>query len=323
MTQEQPLVVVTREVPGGPIAIEGARVENGPAAPPTREQILERVRGADVVVTMFTDEVDAAFVNAAGPQLRGVCNFAVGFNNIDVDLCRDRGIVVTNTPDAVTEGTANMAMGLMLAVARRILEGDRSVRDGTWLDRAPLGMGEMLGVDLAGKTLHIVGAGRIGYAVALRAKAFGMNVVYTSRRRKLGFEGAPVCGRWVGLEDGLREAHVVSVHTPLTHETRHLLNAERLGLLRPDAIVVNTSRGPVIDEAALASVLVAGRIWGAGLDVFEREPEVHPELLGLSNVVFTPHIGSGEQRWRAEMTRMCERSAAAILRGEEPTHRVV
>ncbi len=323
MSEEQALVVVTRAVPGDPVSIEGARVLVGPTETPTRESTLERVRGASVVITMFTDEVDAAFLDAAGPGLRGVCNFAVGYNNIDLDACRERGVVVANTPDVVTEGTANMAIGLLLAVARRIVEGDRFVRSGEWERRAPLAMGEMLGPELAGRTLQIVGAGRIGYATALRAKAFGMEVIYTSRRRKLAFEGAPVCGRWVELEEGLREADVVSVHTPLTPETRHLLNAERLAMLKPDAIVINTSRGPVIDEAALAEALRARRIWGAGLDVLEDEPRVHPGLLGLDNVVMTPHVGSGEWRWRAEMTRMCERSAAAILRGDEPEHRVV
>lgn len=317
------MVVVTRAVPGDPIAIQGARVVVGPTEAPSRDSTLGLVAGAAVIVTMFTDEVDAAFLDAAGAQLRGVCNFAVGYNNIDLDACRERGVMVSNTPDAVTEGTANMAFGLLLAVARRIVEGDRFVRTGAWVKRAPLGMGEMLGIELAGRTLHIVGAGRIGYATALRAKAFGMNVVYTSRRRKLAFEGAPVCGRWVELEVGLRAADVVSVHTPLTDQTRHLLDADRLAMLKRDAIVINTSRGPVIDEAALVEVLRARRIWGAGLDVLEDEPRVHPGLVALDNVVLTPHVGSGEIRWRGEMTRMCEASAAAILRGEAPEHRVV
>ena len=272
---------------------------------------------------MFTDEVDAAFLDAAGQQLRGICNFAVGYNNIDLNACKEHGIVVTNTPDAVTEGTANMAMGLLLAVARRIVEGDRFARSGEWGKRAPLGMGEMLGLGLAGRTIHIVGAGRIGYATALRARAFGMGVIYTSRRRKLACEGAPLCGRWGELEEGLRQADVVSMHTPLTDETRHLLNADRLAMLKPDAMVINTSRGPVVDEAALAEVLREKRIWGAGLDVFEEEPKVHLGLGELDNVVMMPHVGSGEIRWRNEMTRMCEASARAILAGEEPEHRVV
>ena len=272
---------------------------------------------------MFTDEVDAAFLDAAGQQLRGICNFAVGYNNIDLNACKEHGIVVTNTPDAVTEGTANMAMGLLLAVARRIVEGDRFARSGEWGKRAPLGMGEMLGLGLAGRTIHIVGAGRIGYATALRARAFGMGVIYTSRRRKLAFEGAPRCGRWGELEEGVRQADVVSMHTPLTDETRHLLNADRLAMLKPDAMVINTSRGPVVDEAALAEVLREKRIWGAGLDVFEEEPKVHLGLGELDNVVMMPHVGSGEIRWRNEMTRMCEASARAILAGEEPEHRVV
>ncbi|MEO1535915.1 MAG: D-glycerate dehydrogenase [Planctomycetota bacterium] len=323
MTDPKPVVVVTREVPGDPIAIDGADVVTGPLDAPTRADTLERIRGASVVITMFTDEVDTEFLDAAGDRLRGVCNFAVGYNNIDLDACKERGIVVTNTPDAVTEGTANMAIGLLLAVARRIVDGDRFARSGEWVKRAPLAMGEMLGLGLAGRTIHIVGAGRIGYATALRARAFGMGVIYTSRRRKLAFEGAPLCGRWVALDSGLREADVVSLHTPLTGETRYLLNADRLAMLKPDAIVINTSRGPVVDEAALVEVLRDKKIWGAGLDVFEDEPKVHPGLVGLDNVVMMPHVGSGEIRWRNEMTRMCEASARAILAGEEPEHRVM
>ncbi|MEO1717180.1 MAG: NAD(P)-dependent oxidoreductase, partial [Planctomycetota bacterium] len=169
MNDARPLVVVTRKVPGDSVAIDGADVVTGPLEAPTRAETLDRVRGASVVITMFTDEVDAAFLDAAGQQLRGICNFAVGYNNIDLNACKEHGIVVTNTPDAVTEGTANMAMGLLLAVARRIVEGDRFARSGEWGKRAPLGMGEMLGLGLAGRTIHIVGAGRIGYATALRA----------------------------------------------------------------------------------------------------------------------------------------------------------
>ena len=272
---------------------------------------------------MYTDTVDGEYLDAAGPQLRGVCNFAVGVNNIDLDLCRQRGITVTNTPDAVTEGTANLAVTLMLACARRVIEGDRFARSGAWAEHGSLGMHEMLGLELAGRTLHIVGAGRIGYAVALRAKAFGMNVIYTSRRRKLSFELAPVCGEPVELEAGLKLADVVSIHVPLTDETRHILNRERIAMLGPEAIVVNTSRGPTVDEAALAEALRDRRIWGAGLDVFEDEPRVHPGLVGLEHVVLTPHVGSAERRWRIEMSRMCERNASAILAGHEPPNRVV
>lgn len=292
-------------------------------AMPTREEMFELVRGASVIVSMFMDRVDRELLDAAGPGLKGVCNFAVGYNNIDLELCKERGIAVTNTPDAVTEGTANLGFLLLLACARRLLESDRFARTGAWAEHGPLNMMDFLGLELTGRVIHIVGAGRIGYAMALRARAFGMDVIYTSRGRKIDFEIAPLCARRVELDEGLRLADVVSIHTPLTPETRHLLNKERIGMLKPEAIVVNTSRGPTIDEAALAAALKAKRIWGAGLDVFEEEPRVHPDLVGLDNVVMTPHIGSAERRWRETMSRMCEANAQAILEGREPPNRVV
>lgn len=290
---------------------------------PTRDELLDVVRGASVIVSMFMDKVDRELLDAAGEGLKGVCNFAVGYNNIDLELCRDRGIAVTNTPDAVTEGTANIGFLLLLASARRLIEADRFTRTGAWVEHGPLSMTDFLGLELTGRVIHIVGAGRIGYAMALRARAFGMDVIYTSRSRKIDFEIAPVCARRVDLEEGLRVADVVSIHTPLTPETRHLLNRERIGMLKREAIVVNTSRGPTIDEAALAEALREKRIWGAGLDVFEEEPVVHPELAKLDNVVMSPHIGSAERRWRETMSRMCEANAQAILEGREPPNRVV
>lgn len=313
---------MTRELPGAPIAVSGAVVRHGPAQALDRAGLLAHVRGAAVAVTMFSDVVDREFLEAVGPELRGVCNFAVGYNNIDLEECRSRGVVVTNAPDSVTEGTANLAMGLLLVVSRRILEGDRFVRSGAWIERAPLSMAEFMGPELAGRVMHIVGAGRIGYATALRARAFGMDIVYTARSRKLPFEMAPLCGRAVELDEGLALAHVVSVHTPLTEQTRHLLSRARIALLRPDAIVINTARGAVIDEAALAEALGSGAIFGAGLDVFEHEPRLAPGLGSLSNVVMTPHIGSAERRWRDETARICESNAAAIVAGTEPPNRV-
>jgi glyoxylate reductase len=322
MPPAPPIIAVTRELPGAPIAVSGAVVRQGPAQAFARAGLLEHVRGATVAVTMFSDVVDGAFLDSAGPALRGVCNFAVGYNNIDLAECRRRGVVVTNAPDSVTEGTANLAMGLLLAVSRRILEGDRFVRSGAWVARAPLGMAEFMGPELAGRVMHIVGAGRIGYATALRARAFGMDIVYTARSRKLPFEMAPLCGRPVDLDEGLAMAHAVSVHTPLTDETRHLLSRERIALLGPDAIVINTARGAVIDESALAEALASGAIFGAGLDVFEHEPRLAPGLSSLPNVVMTPHIGSAERRWRDETARICEANAAAIVAGIEPPNRV-
>lgn len=319
-----PLVAITRAVPGQ-VTIPGAHVKIAPALPQmSRAELLAFIRGATVVGTMFHDKVDAEFLDAAGPQLKGICNYAVGVDNIDLALCRSggRNVIVTNTPDAVTEGTANIAFGLLLAVARKIVEGDRFCRSGRFEKEGNTFPTGWCGMHLAGQTMLIVGAGRIGKAVALRAQAFGMRVEYFARSRHLDFEQAPLAAKRVSLEDGLRTADVVSVHTPLTPDTRHILNAASIALLKPTAIVINTSRGPTIDENALAEALAAKRIWGAGLDVFEHEPKIHAKLIGLDNVVMTPHIGSAEQYWREEMTRLVCENAAAIIAGKDPTNRV-
>lgn len=326
----EPLVAITRAVPVRghpeptlPPEVRGARVVMAPALPQlSRSELLAFVRGADVVISMFHDRIDAELLSAAGSQLRGVCNFAVGIDNIDLPACRERRVLVTNTPDAVTEGTANLAWALLLAVARRLGEADRFVRSGQFEHKGNIFPTGWLGMHLTGQTLLIVGAGRIGRAVALRAQAFGMKVVYTARTRHLDFEQAPLAARRVELDEGLALADVVSVHTPLTPETRHIIDARRLRLMKPTAILINTSRGPTVDEAALAEMLVHKRLWGAGLDVFEHEPRVNPALLKLDNVMLAPHIGSGERYWREEMTRMCCDSARAMIEGRQPPNAV-
>lgn len=318
----QPTVVVTRAIPGE-LDLDGARVCPGSEALPERAAVLERIAGATVVVTMYTDRVDAAFLDAAGPGLRGICNFAVGVDNIDLDACRSRGVVVTNTPKAVTEGTADLAWLLVLAVARRLIEADRYARSEAYPANGQLGMAQLMGRDLTGRRLLIVGAGRIGYAVALRSLGWGMRVAYVARSQHRSFEHAPVAARRVELDEGLAQADVVSVHVPLTEQTHHLINAHRLGLMKREAILVNTARGPVVDEEALADALEGGRLWGAGLDVHEHEPRVNPRLAQLSKVVLTPHIGSGAIRYRLEMTAMVRANAQAILDGTEPPNRVV
>lgn len=284
----------------------------------SRGELLAFVRSADAVITMFHDRVDDEFLDAAGKQLRGVCNFAVGVDNIDLAACVRRGVAVTNTPDVVTEGTANLTWALILAAARRVAAGDRFVRSGDWERQGngfPCGW---MGVHVTGQTLLIVGPGRIGRAVALRALGFGMRIAYAGRSQHLEWELAPLAARRVDLDQGLREADVVSIHCPLTPETRHLLDGRRIGLLKPTAVVVNTARGPIIDEAALAGALASGRLWAAGLDVFEQEPKVHPALVGLENVVMTPHIGSAERKYREMMTAMACRNAEALIAGRTP-----
>ncbi len=320
-TQPPSLVVVTRQVPGR-VDIPGAEVRFGPPEQLDRAGLLALVRGAHLIVSMFHDKIDAELLDAAGPQLRGVCNFAVGYDRIDIAECARRGITVTNTPDAVTEGTANMAWALLLATARRLIEADRFVRSGDFERRGPLGITEFLGMHLTGQNLLIVGAGRIGRAVALRGLAFGMRILYSSRSRNIEFEISPLAARRVELAEGLPLADVVSIHTPLTAQTRHLIDARRLALMRPKSILINTARGPIVDESALTKALAERRIWGAGLDVFEHEPKVNPELMTLNNATFAPHIGSAEQRWREVMTEMVCENARAILAGSEPPNRV-
>jgi glyoxylate reductase len=320
--QTTPLVVVTREVPGR-ADISGAEVRLGPAGALSRADLLQLVRGATVIISMFHDKVDRELLDAAGPQLKGVVNFAVGYDNIDVAACRERGITVANTPDAVTEGTANMAWALILAVARRVVEADGYVRSGRFAAEGPLPITGFLGMHLTGQKLLIVGAGRIGKATALRALAFGMRILYVSRSRKVDYELAPLAARRTDLDEGLAEADVISVHTPLSPSTRHQIDARRLALLKPTAIIINTARGPIIDEAALVATLKARKIWGAGLDVFEDEPRIHPGLKDLDNVVMTPHIGSAERYWREVMTEMVSENARAILAGERAPNAVL
>lgn len=318
-----PVIAVTRSIPTPP-SVEGAvvRLADAPRALP-RAQLLEFVRGASIVVTWVSERVDTEFLDAAGPGLRGVCNFAVGTDNIDLAACKARGVIVTNTPHAVTEGTANLAWALLLAVARRVAEGDRFVRAGKLAQAGGLAPSEFLGIDVTGRTLLIVGAGRIGYATALRGLGFGMRTLYVARSRHMEFELAPLCARRVELDEGLRQADVVSIHTPLSPQTRHLIDARALALMKPTAILINTARGPIVDEAALVEVLRERRIFGAGLDVFEREPIVHDGLLSLDNVTMTPHVGSGEEKYRALMGEMAFANARAILSGEAPPNRVV
>ncbi|MBL8876630.1 MAG: D-glycerate dehydrogenase [Phycisphaerae bacterium] len=319
------LVVATREVPGVlKVDAPGVHItlKNGPTERLDRAGLLQHVRGADVVISMYSDKVDAEFLDAAGPQIRGVCNLAVGYENIDLAECARRGVLVGNTPDAVTEGTADMAWLLILATARRLIEADRFARSGEWAKHGPLSMAEFLGLDLTGKTLLVIGAGRIGYATALRSVGWGMEVLYVARTQHLEFEMAPLAGSRVSLLDGLERADVVSIHTPLNSETRHLIGRDALAKIKRGAILVNTSRGPVVDEQALVDALKEKRLWGAGLDVFEREPEIHPELKTMTNVTLSPHIGSAAARFRAVMTQFACENAAAILLGKAPPHPV-
>jgi glyoxylate reductase len=321
MTATQPIVGFTRNPVGKP-EVPSACIKVLGSGKPTKQDLIRFVPGLSALVSMYTDPVDEELLDAAGEQLKIVCNFAVGYDNINIDACKDRGIVVCNTPDAVTEGTANIAWLLILATARRLIEADQYARSPEYPANGQLGMDEFLGMDLCNKLLLIVGAGRIGYATALRAKAFGMRIAYVARSRHLDFEMSPFGAQRMTLEEGLAEADVVSVHTPLTEQTRHLINADNLKLLKKEAIIVNTARGPVIDEQALVDALDGDRLWGVGLDVYEKEPEVHPGLIHNPRAVLTPHIGSAEIAWRQAMTQMVCTNIAAVLEGKEPPNRI-
>jgi len=310
------LVCLSRPLPY-PFEVPGAELRTGPERGfSDRSKLLAHYKGADAAVTWVTERVDGEFLDAVGAQLRVVANYAVGHDNIDLGACRERGVVVTNTPDAVTEGTADMAWALLMAAARRLSAMDRFARSGAWSRHGSLGPAEFLGQPVSGRTLLIVGAGRIGYATALRSVGWGMRVLYFARSEHPVFEFAPLNAKRVTLEQGLREADFISVHTPLTAETRHLINAERLALCKPTAVLVNTARGPVVDEEALAAALREGRLFAAGLDVFEREPEVHPDLAALESVVMAPHIGSATTDSRRRMVELCAANVRAVLSGK-------
>lgn len=278
----------------------------------------EQLATADAAVTLLTDRVDEAFL-AAGPGLRIVANVAVGYNNIDVAACERRGVVVTNTPGVLTDATADLAMALILMCTRRLGEGERLIRASTpW----QWGMFMMLGVGLQGRRLGIVGMGGIGEALAKRAAAFGMEVVYHNRRAVDPAIEAALGTHRLGLHELLETSDIVSLNCPYSAATHHLIDAEALRRMRPTAFLVNTARGPIVDEAALADALRSGEIAGAALDVFEHEPAVYPGLLELDNVVLIPHLGSATVETRSAMANLAARNVVEVLAGNDPISRV-
>ncbi len=311
-----PTFVVTNRLPEPALELlRGAgqlRASDATTALP-REELLERVTGADALLTLLGDRVDDELLDAAGPQLRCVANVAVGFDNVDLAAAARRGVVVTNTPGVLDDATADLAMALLLAATRRLGEGERLVRSGqpwSW------GMSFMLGSDLRGKLLGLVGLGNIGGRVAERARAFGMEIAYHGRHEAPA--AAALGAVRLDLDELLAVADVVSLHCPLTAETRHLIGARELGLMKTTAILVNTARGPVVDEAALVTALRGGEIAAAGLDVYEREPAVEPGLLELENAVLAPHLGSATVETRTAMAELAARNAIAVVKDERP-----
>jgi glyoxylate reductase len=285
--------------------------------PPPARQVREGLREADAAICTLTEQITEAAVDGAR-NLKILANYAVGYNNIDVAAAKTRGIVVTNTPDVLTEATADLTWALVLATARRLTEGDRLVRSGRWDGWRPT---QLLGLDVSGRTLGLIGMGRIGRAVAERATGFKMRVLYHTRQP---WKAADQPNSWVSrsLEHLLSESDIVSLHVPLTPTTTHLIGAEQFAQMKPTAILINTTRGPVVDEGALVEALGQRRLAGAGLDVYEREPLVHPRLLEFDQVVLAPHVGSATLSTRVRMGMICLENIEAVLAGREAPHRV-
>ncbi|PTW63255.1 glyoxylate reductase [Breoghania corrubedonensis] len=324
MPIKKPLVVVTRTLPD---VVETRMRElfdtrlNDGDRPMSQAELVEAVKTADVLVPTVTDRIDAAVLSQAGPNLRLIANFGNGVDNIDVNAANNRGITVTNTPGVLTEDTADMTMALILAVPRRIAEGIKILENNEWHGWSPTWM---LGRRIWGKRLGIVGMGRIGQAVARRAKAFGMSIHYHNRRRvPAKIEDTLEATYWESLDQMLARMDVISVHCPHTPATYHLLSARRLKLMKPEAYLVNTARGEVIDEAALTRMVEAGELAGAGLDVFEHEPAVNPKLLKSERVLLLPHMGSATIEGRIDMGEKVIINIRTFMDGHRPPDRVL
>ena len=310
-------ILVTRRLPSGgtdPLVAAGHElVARDDDIPFTHDDLVAVARDVDGIVCLLTDRIDAAVVDAGAPRLKVVANVAVGYDNIDVAAAHRAGVAVCNTPGVLDETTADLAFLLILTAARLASGAESDLREGRW---AGWGINQYLGRDVHGATLGLVGYGRIGQAVARRAAGFDMRVLHHTRH-DTGTAG------WVAdLDDLLRRSNIVSLHVPLSDATHHLLDARRLGLLKPDAVLVNTARGPVVDEESLAIALEEGRIFAAGVDVFEREPEVHPRLLAAPRTTLLPHIGSASRATRTRMAQLACEGVVAVLGGGEPPNLV-
>ncbi|MHB2154972.1 2-hydroxyacid dehydrogenase [Calditrichota bacterium GD2] len=314
-------VFITKKIPRAGIELleqKGYQVTVHPEdIPISRAELEKAVAEYDALICLLSDTIDKEILSKAR-KLKVIANYAVGYNNIDVQEAAKRKIFVTNTPDVLTAATADLTWALILAVSRRVVEADRFLRKGQFKGWQPE---LLLGMEIKGKTLGIVGAGRIGQAVARRAIGFEMNIVYHSTQSKPAFE-EETNARYLSLDELVEVADIVSLHCPLTPQTVHLLNKERIFAMKKGAILINTARGPVVDEEALVAALKKGHLFGAGLDVFEHEPEVHPELLKLNNVVLLPHIGSATVETRDEMARMAARNVISVLEKNEAVNPV-
>jgi glyoxylate reductase len=324
MVRKRPLVIVTRKLPE---VIETRMMElfdtrlNDTDEPMDRDALAAAMAGADILVPTVTDRIDAELIAGAGDTLKLIASFGTGTDHIDIAAARTKGIAVTNTPGVLTEDTADMAMALILAAARRLVEGERLIRAGEWRGWAPV---SMLGKRIHGKRLGIVGMGRIGSALARRARGFGLSIHYHNRRRiHPDAEAELEATYWASLDQMLARMDIVSINCPHTPATFHLLSARRLRLLQPHAVLVNTARGEVIDESVLIELLSTGKLAAAGLDVYEHEPVVPPKLLALGNVVLLPHMGSATIEGRIAMGEKVIINIKTFADGHRPPDRVI
>lgn len=279
----------------------------------TREELLAEAKDSDALITLLTEKIDKEMIDNL-THCKIIANYAVGYNNIDVEYAKKKNIIVTNTPDILTDATADIAVSLVLACARRLYEGEKIVRSGQFTGWKPQ---MLLGLDLKNKTVGIIGAGRIGFATAKRLKAFDTKIIYYNRSRNQKFE-KQLKGKKVTLKTLLKKADIISIHLPLTKETHHLLNHDNLNLLKSTAIVINTARGEVVDEPYLIEMLKQKKIFAAGFDVYEGEPKINPELLLLENVFLLPHLGSATIETRSAMAEHCAKNVIQVLKGRKP-----
>jgi glyoxylate reductase len=278
----------------------------------TKAELIDIMKGCDVLLCLLTSPIDKEVIDS-NPNLKGICNYAVGFNNIDISYANSKGIIVCNTPDVLTETTADLTWALIMSACRRVLESDKLMRSGTFSGWEPM---MMLGRDIYGKTLGIIGMGRIGQAVAMRATGFGMRIIYNKHSGPAS--DLPFKAEFVEFETLLKEADIISIHTPLTPQTRHLIGYKELAMMKRTTVLINTARGPIIDEKALVKALKNGDIFAAGLDVYENEPKMEDGLADLPNVVLLPHIGSATIETRTAMSLLAAENAIAIMQGKKP-----
>jgi glyoxylate reductase len=315
-------IVVTGKIPE--VALEKLKKSHeviswGEETPISRDELLKRVSGANVIVSLLTEKIDEEVLTSAGNDLKAVCNVAVGYNNIDVAACKNKNVLVTNTPGVLTDATADIAMALILMTTRRLSEGERVIRN---QDPWAWGMFYMLGSSIQNQTLGIVGMGQIGIATALRAKSFGMKIIYTRRNRLDEKIEKELSAQYVSLDELLQQSDIVSLHCPYSTETHHLISDAQLSKMKKTSYLINTARGPIVNEEALANALINKTIAGAGLDVYENEPKVNEKLLKLDNVVLLPHLGSATVETRTAMATTAANNAIEILSGNKPLNPV-